>query len=107
MDLIRLCEEWKELCVLLENAAEHIEKGISESMTVLQEVIEKIDRILPIWSEFIAYTEFGTVEELTADLESIFYGIEKQDEVLLQDAILFGLKKRTELYIQVVNEALA
>ena len=106
MDINQFLKELKILRTEIEKIVEKIENSTSTGIQEMQNVLQKIQVLLPDWFYFIEQTGIGEKQEILDVLEDVVRGADIQDGVFLADALLFGLGELIRAYEFVIEEAL-
>lgn len=106
MDIVKLEDQLELLMNLIEETASNIEESNRQGLNCLPALLESIQKVLPDLFYFIEQTQIGSKEMILSILQDITDAVQKSDEVLLLDSLIFGLQSLLREYCDIINEAL-
>ncbi len=106
MDILKLLKELESVAYSIEKKINVIDNNMSQGLLEIPELIEEIQRILPLWFYFIEQTEIGSKEMVLNILKDITDAMQASDGVLLSDALIYGLQGLMVEYCDIIRGAL-
>lgn len=106
MELDRFLTELIEMNTEIHQKVDVIENDREKGMQEMPELLNRLTSLMPKWFYFIDQTGIGTKENILLILRDMEEAMQREDSILLADALLYGLHTIAEEYIEVIKEAL-
>lgn len=106
MDLLELLEQLNLIIQHIDVTVDALEKNFYKGLREIPELMEQIQGSLADWFFFIEQTQLGSKELIVDILKDVMNAVQAGDEVLLLDALIYGLQSTTGEYYDTIKGVL-